>query len=225
MLTIRSLFGLALLAAALALPAAAQSVSGPARIVDGDTLEVAGETLRLYGIDAPEMSQTCQRPDGRAWACGTWSRDVLAGLARGGLRCTGRERDRYGRLVATCKGAGGDLGAQMVARGAAFAYRQYSQDYVDAEKRAAIAGTGLWDGEAERPAAVRAAGREAGRAVDPAPAPQGCAIKGNISSRGRIYHVPGSRSWADTRINPGAGERWFCTEAEARAAGWRKAGG
>lgn len=221
MLTFRSLFGPALLAGCLALaaPVAAETVSGRARIIDGDTLELGGETVRLYGIDAPEMSQTCRRPDGRAWACGAWSRDVLAGLAKGRLRCTGRERDRYGRLVASCEGAGGDLAAQMVAGGAAFAYRQYSLDYVDAEKRAAIAGIGLWNGEAERPDAVRAASREA-----PAPV-EGCAIKGNISSRGRIYHVPGSRSWADTRINPGAGERWFCSEAEARAAGWRKAGG
>ena len=219
MLTFRSLFVLALLAALIGVPAAAQTVSGPARVIDGDTVEVAGVTIRLHGIDAPEMSQTCRR-DGRNWACGVWSRDMLAGLARGGLRCEGRERDRYGRLVATCTGAAGDVAAGMVARGAAFAYRQYSLDYVDAEKRAAVAGIGLWDGEAERPDAVRAAGRAA-----PQAAPADCAIKGNISSRGRIYHLPGSRSWADTRIDTSAGERWFCSEAEARAAGWRRAGG
>lgn len=219
MLTFRSLFGLALLAALIAGPAAAQTVSGPARVIDGDTVEVAGVTIRLHGIDAPEMSQTCRR-DGRNWACGVWSRDVLAGLARGGLRCKGREQDRYGRLVASCTALGGDVAAAMVAQGAAFAYREYSLDHVDAEKRAAVAGIGLWDGEAERPDAVRAAGR-----TEPQAAPGDCAIKGNISSRGRIYHLPGSRSWAETRIDPGAGERWFCSESEARAAGWRRAGG
>ncbi|GGH56554.1 thermonuclease family protein [Frigidibacter albus] len=219
MLTLRSLFGLALLTALLAGPAGAQTVAGSARIIDGDTVEVEGVTVRLYGIDAPEMSQSCTR-EGRAWACGAWARDVLAELARGGLRCKGREQDRYGRLVATCTGAGGDVAAQMVAQGAAFAYRQYSLDYVDAEKRAAVAGIGLWEGEVERPDAFRAAGRAPAQAV-----PGDCAIKGNISSRGRIYHVPGSRSWADTRIDTGAGERWFCTEAEAQAAGWRRAGG
>lgn len=49
-----------------------------------------------------------------------------------------------------------------------------------------------------------------------------CSIKGNINSKGdRIYHVPGSRSYGATRINESKGERWFCSESEARAAGWR----
>ena len=48
-----------------------------------------------------------------------------------------------------------------------------------------------------------------------------CLIKGNISSSGRIYHVPGSRSYEQTRIDESKGERWFCSEEEARAAGWR----
>ena len=48
-------------------------------------------------------------------------------------------------------------------------------------------------------------------------------IKGNISGNGRIYHMPGQYDYARTRINTGKGERWFCSEAEARAAGWRAA--
>lgn len=55
-----------------------------------------------------------------------------------------------------------------------------------------------------------------------APSPPGsCAIKGNISSSGRIYHVPGSPHYDATKIDESKGERWFCTEDEARAAGWR----
>ena len=52
----------------------------------------------------------------------------------------------------------------------------------------------------------------------------GCKIKGNVSidTGERIYHVPGQRYYQQTRINPRHGERWFCSEAEARAAGWRK---
>lgn len=51
-----------------------------------------------------------------------------------------------------------------------------------------------------------------------------CNIKGNVSTRGeRIYHVPGQKYYDDTRISPSHGERWFCSEAEARAAGWRRA--
>lgn len=52
----------------------------------------------------------------------------------------------------------------------------------------------------------------------------GCVIKGNISKSGeRIYHVPGQRYYDVTVISPERGERWFCSEAEARRAGWRKA--
>ncbi|MBR3595094.1 hypothetical protein IKL45_02565 [Candidatus Saccharibacteria bacterium] len=51
-----------------------------------------------------------------------------------------------------------------------------------------------------------------------------CNIKGNISYRTgeKIYHVPGQRYYDSTKINTSAGERWFCSEAEAVAAGWRK---
>jgi len=51
-----------------------------------------------------------------------------------------------------------------------------------------------------------------------------CRIKGNVSieTGEHIYHVPGQKYYAQTRIDPRYGERWFCSEAEARAAGWRK---
>jgi hypothetical protein len=50
-----------------------------------------------------------------------------------------------------------------------------------------------------------------------------CNIKGNVSTRGeRIYHVPGQKYYDETRISASHGERWFCSEEEARAAGWRK---
>lgn len=52
----------------------------------------------------------------------------------------------------------------------------------------------------------------------------GCNIKGNISidTDERIYHVPGQTYYEATRISPQHGERWFCSEEEARSAGWRK---
>ncbi|ANL04664.1 MULTISPECIES: sunset domain-containing protein [Rhizobium] len=53
---------------------------------------------------------------------------------------------------------------------------------------------------------------------------QSCKIKGNISieTGERIFHVPGQRYYAQTKISPQYGERWFCSESEAWAAGWRK---
>lgn len=52
----------------------------------------------------------------------------------------------------------------------------------------------------------------------------GCDIKGNVSmdSGERIYHVQGQKYYDDTIIRAEYGERWFCSEAEARAAGWRR---
>lgn len=52
-----------------------------------------------------------------------------------------------------------------------------------------------------------------------------CNIKGNISidTGERIYHMPGQKYYTATRISPQYGEHWFCSEAEAQAAGWRKA--
>lgn len=53
--------------------------------------------------------------------------------------------------------------------------------------------------------------------------PKDCLIKGNINAKGqRIYHPPGCRYYAATKIDTARGERWFCSEAEAVRAGWRR---
>jgi micrococcal nuclease len=93
---------------------------------------------------------------------------------------------------------------------------------------------------AELFAAEEAQAREAGRGLwsacttpEPAPTADGPCdfsgakeplIKGNISLRTgeKIYHVPGGEYYDLTVIDEAKGERWFCTEAEAVAAGWRK---
>jgi hypothetical protein len=50
-----------------------------------------------------------------------------------------------------------------------------------------------------------------------------CTTKGNVNRKGeRIYHLPGGLDYA--KINMTApGKRWFCTEKDAEAAGWRPA--
>jgi hypothetical protein len=54
--------------------------------------------------------------------------------------------------------------------------------------------------------------------------PPGCFIKGNINLKTgeRVYHVPGQRHYDNVTVEPGAGERWFCTESEAESSGWRR---
>lgn len=207
------------LAALLLAGAALAGPEGRIAVVDGDTLDVGGERVRLFGIDAPELDQTCTWPDGRRWDCGKWSAREVRRLYDGRRAlCERIETDRYGRTVARCRVEGRDMGAVLVSSGLATAFLRYSNDYLDEEKAAVVAGRGIFGSKLVAPEDHRAASAPA-----PQAAPGQCVIKGNISSNGRIYHVPGQEHYNATRISPSKGERWFCTEAEARAAGWRKA--
>jgi len=47
-------------------------------------------------------------------------------------------------------------------------------------------------------------------------------IKANVTQNGKIYHVPGGVYYDRTDLDPTNGERLFCTEEEAQAAGWTK---
>lgn len=194
--------------------------AGTVRVIDADTWDVGGETVRLFGIDAPEMDQDCTRDDGSAWNCGKWAA-AEAGRRYEGRRaeCRTVNTDRYGRTVARCFVGGTDAARDMVQDGLALAYRQYSMDYDLDEKAAHVRGVGIHEGSIQLPAEFRAARASA------ASAPVGdCPIKGNISSKGvRIYHAPGQENYGRTRISESKGERWFCSEAEATAAGWRRA--
>lgn len=58
---------------------------------------------------------------------------------------------------------------------------------------------------------------------DPLPAPPCVVIKGNIGRTGKIYHMPGQANYETVKIDEAAGELFFCDEAEAMAAGFRKA--
>lgn len=198
------------------LPAQAEILAGHARVVDGDTLVIDAQKVRLFGIDAPEHDQLCKDAQGRDWPCGEAARDRLGVLAAGLVRCAGRGRDRYDRLLAVCSAGGRDLNAALVSEGMAEAYRKYARDYVPEEAQARAAQRGIWAGPHLAPEAVRRG---------PVQTPPGaCRIKGNISKKGQIFHLPGSRDYDRTRIDETRGERWFCTEAEARAAGWRPMG-
>lgn len=197
-----------------------EELSGRARIIDGDTLEIRAERVRLEGIDAPEISQTCQDRFGKSWLCGKVARDWLRRrIARQHVHCTSYGRDRYGRLLAECMTPQGSLNRELVRRGLAWAFVKYSRRYVDDEARARSQALGIWQNQ-NAPAWAFRANRWASAETQ---APEGCAVKGNISAGGRIYHMPWSRWYSRVRINEAKGERWFCSEGEAEAAGFRPA--
>lgn len=195
------------------------NASGAARVIDGDTIDVGGQVIRLHGIDAPENGQSCMARTDRSYRCGVDSQNFLRTLVRPGVSCVGSEYDTYDRLIAVCKSNGVDLNQQMVLAGHAVAYREYSMDYVNEESQASAAQRGLWAGEFEMPWDFRT--KVWNTASDQTPLSD-CPIKGNINRDGeKIYHAPWSSSYARTKINTAKSERWFCSEAEALAAGWR----
>ena len=86
-------------------------------ITDGDTLKWGGITYRLWGIDAPELGQSCA--DG--WPAGHLAATRLQALTAGRqVVCQEKDRDRYGRTVAICRANGEDLGAILVREGMAW---------------------------------------------------------------------------------------------------------
>jgi len=193
-------------------------LAGLAKVVDGDTLVINGTRVRLEGIDAPEAGQTCKRRLLGFWACGTEATSALAHLVQDKqVRCEPRGLDKYGRTLAVCFLDQQDVNAWMVRQGLAWAFIKYSTSYVKEEAEAKSLRIGVWQGEATPPWEYREH-----RWVSAEPqAPHGCAIKGNVTAHGKIYHMPWSPWYAQIRMNPEKGRRWFCTEAEAVAAGWR----
>jgi endonuclease YncB( thermonuclease family) len=197
----------------------AETVAGRVTVIDGDTLEMHGQRIRLHGIDAPESGQSCADKKGATYRCGQISANQMASYVRGKtVNCNVTDRDRYGRLVAACYVNGENINERLVFEGWALAYRQYSRDYVRAETQAKRNSSGMWQGRFVEPWKWRKGSRLASTKQDKS---GDCAIKGNISSSGKIYHTPESPWYSQTKINPQKGERWFCSEAEAEAAGWR----
>lgn len=197
----------------------AASVSGKATVIDGDTLKIGAQVVRLYGIDAPENGQNCKRRNGKSYNCGAAAENALKALVASNTSCTGNTFDNYQRLIGVCESDGLELNKELVLTGHALAFRKFSDTYIQEEKQAAKSKQGIWQGSFENPWDFRAEKWNAASQAAPNP---DCPIKGNINRKGdRIYHTPWSRSYKRTKINTEKSERWFCSEAEALAAGWR----
>lgn len=152
---IKRLTILAVLFLTIWLWAGKDDLTGAARIVDGDSIEIGDANIRLYGIDAPELNQTCLDRNRASYACGRLAQRHLEKTAKGTITCESVETDRYGRDVAICFAGDTDLGAAMVSSGWARAYLSYSLRYASAEQAARNARRGLWDGDFDDPWAFR----------------------------------------------------------------------
>lgn len=208
-------------------------------VYDGDTiavtLEGVRERVRIIGIDAPEMARFGNPADCYAQESASQMQSLVQSQEVYLLADpTQADRDRYDRLLrhVVLDDDGHSLAALLMVEGGYAVERQfaapyrYQPDLVAAQDRASAAGLGLWSAcaGADIVPVAPAAPPPAAPTEPAAPATGDCLIKGNIASDGeKIYHVPGQRHYDVTAISPEKGERWFCTEQEARDAGWRRA--
>lgn len=191
--------------------------TGRANVLSGDTLSISGTVIKLEGIEAPAPSQSCLNKGGRSWDCGNSAVTALKRLTRG-RTVTCEQRGGSGNTpIAYCTAGGTDLAASLVRNGHVFAEAGLFTRYSSTEGAAKTEGLGIWKGRAERPADWRAARWAEAKAQ----APGGCPIKGHVRASGLVYSLPWSKDYDAAKIKTEIGERWFCSEDEARAAGWK----
>jgi len=206
------------------LPDGERSVALVVDVIDGDTIDVLIDgkiyRVRYIGIDTPESFH----PGGDIAKAANGK--LVLGQHVALVRDVS-ETDDYGRLLRYVFVEGLFVNFELVRLGYAEAgswppdtacYENFKAEEVEARKQR----VGLWL-FTPTPELYAPMGSEC---------PQGCRthlsgcdIKGNIShsSGEKIFHVPGQQHYENTVVNPNSGERWFCSEEEAIANGWRKA--
>ena len=135
-------------------------ISGIAKVIDGDTIRINNNKIRLFGIDAPEKKQQCQKPwltisiftFNKDYQCGEISTNKLKmKINNKFVMCKSSNKDRYKRFIAECYKDKINLNKWMVRNGLAVAYKRYSKDYLRDEIYAKENKLGLWKGSFIRP--------------------------------------------------------------------------
>jgi len=243
----RSRFFLVAALLSIVLPAG-QSSAATAIVRDGSTLQLGNVTYRLDGIDVPTVDQLCIDEHADVWTCGIEARDQLTKLIGGKqVRCDdlGADPASRKRHVGVCKieGETTSLSQLMVRNGFALNVEaSASGRFKVDEARARDDRQGLWKGCFAAPREFHAGkkdgpllgaacrtdrDREIRDALFPEDLvmPAGCNIKGKYAVRARvtgnlgIYHLQACPSYPGL-TKP---DRWFCSEDDAQAAGFRKA--
>ena len=124
------------------------NASSSLKIIDGDTIILNSEKIRLYGIDTPEIKQTCTDKYGHTYLCGVKAKlelEKIIGSRK--VSCIKKTKDRYKRSISICYVDENDINSLMVKRGWALAYRKYSKKYVKDEAIAKLNNAGMWSGK------------------------------------------------------------------------------
>jgi endonuclease YncB( thermonuclease family) len=238
-----------MLIAGLALALLASPGSAATAVVkDGNTIQLGNVTYRLEGTDAPELDQTCIDENADPWTCGIDARAQLQKLIAGRpVRCDdhGPDKTARNRHIGACTAEGDttSLNQALVKAGFAIDFEPSAKGrFLPDEDKAREGRLGLWKGCFVAPADFRIGKKDGAllgsicrtdrdrqiRAVlfpEDIPMPPNCTIKAKFAVRARVtgnvgvYHLQGCPSY------PGETDpsRWFCSEDEAQAAGFRRA--
>lgn len=198
-------------------------------VIDGDTVRIIYEgkqtTVRYLLVDTPETNHPRFGEQPLGQEATERNRQLLENADQVEIEFdVGGRFDDYDRLLGYFYADGRSVQEQLLEEGlarVAYIYppnTRYVDEFRDAEADAKQQQIGIW--EFENYSTDRGFNSDAYQ-PDNAEAPsQDCRIKGNINRSGnKIYHMPGTASYEQT--NP---EQWFCTEQQARDAGFRNAG-
>lgn len=217
------------LAAAVALAAAAfpggagaeAELAGKISVIDGDTLQVGNGIYSLFGIDAPELGQLCLQ-DGRWNHCGLSAAFELKKLLDFDKPVHCRPAVPNPHRI-ECMAGTVNVAIVLVKAGYAVASSESVPPFHEAERSAREGNLGLWHMSFVSPWDWRHGRRLPG--ANEAIAKAGCPIKGIVDAEGRrLYYVPTDAGYRDMKVDPERGGRTFCSDAEAREAGWRRPG-
>ena len=186
-------------------------------VIDGDTLQVGKTIVHLNGIDAPELGQRC-KIEKKEWRCGLDAALALRKLiAFGQVAC--EIEGEQAILSTTCAAASRDLSEALLSQGYALTLPEPIPSYANAEAAAREAKLGLWRGDFVRPDDWRQGKRLPGEVTDTT----FCVVKGTIGEDGqKLFHIPSDEDYEEIAIDPGRGERMFCSDDEAILAGWAR---
>ncbi len=127
---------------------------GHPKVISGSVLMLNGVKIKLFGIEAPEPTQTCENKYGNSYICGKeaiiWMRNWLN---RKDVSCRILSRINKGWTTGICFSQDGkyDVAAAVVSAGWAVAYTEHTQIYVPYEQQAAMQKRGLWAGRFYKP--------------------------------------------------------------------------